>query len=42
LEVNPYDRQALQELRAAIEQTRPLAEKTWLLEQCAPRNDVML
>lgn len=33
LETNPFDRHALHELREAIEQTKPLAEKTWLLEQ---------
>ena len=33
LESNPYDRQAREQLRAEIEQTKALAEKEWLLEQ---------
>ena len=33
LEVNPFDRQALQDLRKEIEQTRYIAEKSWLLTQ---------
>lgn len=33
METNPYDRDALLDLHAAIEETRPLAEKNWLLEQ---------
>ncbi|MBK7409311.1 MAG: hypothetical protein IPL49_07275 [Saprospirales bacterium] len=33
MEVNPFDRQALQDLRKEIEQTRNIAEKSWLLTQ---------
>ena len=32
-ELNPFDRQAKEDLRAAIEAEEPLLEKEWLLQQ---------